>query len=512
MEQFAEESPKRDKCFEKVLREVSAPDHPSRKYFICKSVILNNLHGVDIMKEAVEIARLRLFLRIVASVDMNPRRPNYGLEPLPDIDFNIRAGNTLVGFATEKELTEVISDREGMFAQEKLDAFKEDCSLASQAFERFKDAQLIADMNKESFRATKQEVTKRLGDLSDKLNRYLASVYDINPKRQEKKYEKWLASHQPFHWFAEFYGIVADRKGFDVIIGNPPYVEYSKVKKIYSVLNYKTERCGNLYALSYERVLSLTNSKAGLIIPIASVCTEKYVPLLQLLRSQGDLFISNFNDRPGKLFEGLEHIRLNIVISSRSENHLKRVYNTRYIKWYSKHREFVFPNLFFTEITKRRELRTLSKIGSDIENTILLKLFSDKHTILNYLVVGGNKKIYYNRKLSNFVQILTYIPKIVNEKGDNTISSEIKEISFDYENYRDAFLCLYNSNLFNFFLTAYSDCRHLNKREIESIPFYAQQLRKPEYRQLKDLSAQLMRDIKKIRKKSKSYIKNSEKR
>ena len=59
---------------------------------------------MSIMKEAVEIAKLRLFLKLVATVEANYSKPNLGLEPLPDIDFNIRAGNTLIGYATEGEI------------------------------------------------------------------------------------------------------------------------------------------------------------------------------------------------------------------------------------------------------------------------------------------------------------------------------------------------------------------------------------------------------------------------
>jgi hypothetical protein len=83
------------KDLRETLRRVAT--HPSRPYFILKSIILNNLYGVDIMEEAVEIAKLRLFLKLVAQVES----ADY-IEPLPDIDFNIRAGNTLVGFATYK--------------------------------------------------------------------------------------------------------------------------------------------------------------------------------------------------------------------------------------------------------------------------------------------------------------------------------------------------------------------------------------------------------------------------
>lgn len=66
--------------------------HPNCRYFILKSIIVNNLYGVDIMEEAVEICKLRLFLKLVAQIEQVE-----DLEPLPDIDFNIRAGNSLSG-------------------------------------------------------------------------------------------------------------------------------------------------------------------------------------------------------------------------------------------------------------------------------------------------------------------------------------------------------------------------------------------------------------------------------
>lgn len=108
MEQLVEEQPGKHKFFEETLFEVKSDQHPSLQYFIFKSIILNNLYGVDIMNEAVEIAKLHLFLKLVATVDVNPRNDNFGLEPLPDIDFNIRTGNTLIGFATKNELLQSI--------------------------------------------------------------------------------------------------------------------------------------------------------------------------------------------------------------------------------------------------------------------------------------------------------------------------------------------------------------------------------------------------------------------
>ena len=84
--------------FRKTLADIK--QHTNENYWIYKQIILNNLYGVDLMREAAEIAKLRLFLKLAAAAgDADPTKDNFGLEPLPDIDFNIRSGNSLVGFA-----------------------------------------------------------------------------------------------------------------------------------------------------------------------------------------------------------------------------------------------------------------------------------------------------------------------------------------------------------------------------------------------------------------------------
>jgi hypothetical protein len=80
-----------DSALSKWFRETQQ-DHSSIGYYIKKRVITDNLFGVDIMEEATEIARLRLFLALVASAETEQQ-----LEPLPNIDFNILSGNSLIG-------------------------------------------------------------------------------------------------------------------------------------------------------------------------------------------------------------------------------------------------------------------------------------------------------------------------------------------------------------------------------------------------------------------------------
>ena len=103
--EYARETPRAERFrdFRKVLEDINR--HPNRRYFILKSIIINNLYGVDIMEEAIEICKLRLFLKMVAQIEEVNR-----IEPLPDIDFNIQAGNTLVGYATYNEVEKAVTE------------------------------------------------------------------------------------------------------------------------------------------------------------------------------------------------------------------------------------------------------------------------------------------------------------------------------------------------------------------------------------------------------------------
>jgi len=92
------------KFFSETLKRVE--EHPNTKYFIYKSIIINNLFGVDILEEAVEICKLRLFLKLVAQLEVGQK-----IEALPDIDFNIRGGNTLVGYATYDEVQKAVTSK-----------------------------------------------------------------------------------------------------------------------------------------------------------------------------------------------------------------------------------------------------------------------------------------------------------------------------------------------------------------------------------------------------------------
>ena len=196
--------------------------------FYSKTIILNNLYGVDIMPEAVEIAKLRLFLKLVAVVDVDVNADNLGLDPLPDIDFNIRCGNTLVGYATEEDLNQAINKSDGTFyrynaKQELKDTIHEKLESVAKSYADFLLAQRDHSEDMKKLKTSKDALNTDLKALNDILNHHYHQA-----TQPQTNYSDWLVSHQPFHWLAEFYTIMKTNGGFDVIIGNPPYVEYKK--------------------------------------------------------------------------------------------------------------------------------------------------------------------------------------------------------------------------------------------------------------------------------------------
>ena len=332
--------------------------HPNRSYFILKSIILNNLYGVDIMEEAIEICKLRLFLKLVAQED-NPKR----IEPLPDIDFNIRAGNTLVGFATKSEV------ENNLFAREILPVLE----VLTGTLNTFRDEQLKGNIPADQLKDLKARINAKRLEFINILDKALAPQHGFGTDQLDR----FRASHQPFHWYAEFYNVLSNG-GFDVIIGNPPYVEYSKVRNEYTLQGYETESAGNLYAFVMERSISLLqkNAKCGMIIPI-SAFSNNSMKDLRILISQYPIYISTFHQRPAQLFEGVLQ-RLSIFLLDNIIELNPSIKTTSVIRWYSSYRPFLFQTFRYLSTHVLDAIEPILKFGSDIELSIARKLYSQQ--------------------------------------------------------------------------------------------------------------------------------------
>ncbi len=496
------EAKPRYEYFRKVLAEMAK--HPNLRYFVLKSIMLNNLYGVDIMEEATEICKLRLFLKLVAQMEPQPKKQNFGLEPLPDIDFNIRAGNTLVGFASLNEVCEAMA-RDTQTGQGRLifddgvlNRIVQGAVAADMEFKRFKSLQVQDSIAGADVAESKRLLKAALAQLREELDRYLAEEYELGLSKKSGAFQKWKESHQPFHWFVEFYSII-NRGGFDVIIGNPPYVEYKTVKNIYTVRGFKTIDCADLYAFTMERSLTLLLKKGwiGMIVPVSIVSTDGFDSLRTSFKSQKCISWNlNFAERPSKLFTGVEK-RLTIWLThkineeTQTSSHLEG-----YKRWLAEERDNLFAQIKFVKHNNSLNLvgTSIPKISSAIEANILTRM-SEQKSLATFLSKQGQHIIYYTRKLRYFVQFYNFIPRISNVQGEVIEPSELKILSFPSNALKDIAIAALNSNLFFWFFNSYSDVRNVNRREIEEFRLSMDEVESELILILSDLVNELMQDF-----------------
>lgn len=493
--------------FSTVLEEAAdTTRHPSREYYVYKKIIVNNLYGVDLMHEAVEIAKLRLFLKLMSTVQPDRRRPNLGLEPLPDVDFNLRNGNALVGFATLTETIDAINQRDLppgaqgrlVFGEELevIAAVREKAELIGMAYKRFKDSQLLLP-NGGGLREAKAELNLRLRDLAATLDEYLAYQYGIYGARERKKMQEWKKSHQPFHWWAEFYEVLYDEegkfKGFDVVIGNPPYVEYSKSRKGYSILNYATESSGNLFAFVTERSNNLLYrlGRLSLIVPISLVCTQRMEVLQDIALRGNTAWLSNYAERPGKLFSGAEVI-LTICIIDRSANETS-TYVTGFNKWNSAEREFLFQRISYVGIPRKVRSYIYPKISNELELKIFDNFLGQKVLGNEYSGVNGSR-VYYRIGGGRYWKIFTNFQPKFFQNGTQRTSSRENYLFFKSDTIRDAAIAGLSSTLFYWYFMQTTNCRDLNPSDLKEFPFPASEFNEPLFVSLQSRTTILMQD------------------
>ncbi|MFC4452111.1 Eco57I restriction-modification methylase domain-containing protein [Halorussus aquaticus] len=185
--------------------------HGGESLYAKRSIILDNLYGVDIDEGAVEICKLRLWLSMVADIEDEPGE----VEPLPNIDFNIRQGNSLIGFTdlieTVNEEGDTSLTNYGIGEETPVSEYYEDVIHAQRKHKR-------ANSSKEATNARRQAeslITSYSQNLDNKvLDEFHSASAEITLDQVQEFY--------PFHWILEF-ALVYDQGGFDLIIGNPPW-------------------------------------------------------------------------------------------------------------------------------------------------------------------------------------------------------------------------------------------------------------------------------------------------
>lgn len=319
----------------------------------------------------------------------------------------------------------------------------------------------------------------------------LASEYGLDTRNHEVC-ERWRASHSPFHWPLAF-PLVMQRGGFDVIIGNPPYVEYEERIFPYRVQGYDTQACANLYPYVIERSYELLapGGRHGMIVPLSAFATRNMIPFIEgFLRWFAHTWVSFYHFRPAMLFSGNKVASIPTAIylahkicydgsSMNSDTNDKtgetqltestnkcygykkyegeQRFSTHIHKWLVSQRPHLFSSLTYTRVTVPRDpdnRHYYPKFGSILENSILEKVLAHR-LVRDYLSPRQNANSMWYRSAGGL-----YWKVFVNFPWPYTVKTN-KRCSFRESFDRDVFVALFNSSLFWWYYTVTFDTFNL---------------------------------------------------
>ncbi|HEY4383272.1 MAG TPA: DNA methyltransferase, partial [Ktedonobacteraceae bacterium] len=374
-----------------------AATSPNLRSFVLHTILTHNLYGVDLMPEAIELCKLRFSLLLLAEENTSA-----SLAPLPSLAHHLCTGNALVGFVSTSHPTQINSP--------------------------------------------------------DALDHLLAEKYGIAPD-DTSTFARWRAQHQPFHWSTMFPEVMA-QGGFSVILGNPPYVEYDTRTFSYTLRDFQTLSCANLYPCVIERSYHLLSrhGRIGMILPLAAFATRNMLPFLNSARSWfPGSWLSFYHFRPSMLFSGSKIASIPTLILLGRPNGPEQRFSTHLLKWCKEQRSQLFSSLSYCAITAPRDSSNphyYPKFGQSGENEIMEKVLrhpcirrylapSPNHNSLSYRSAGG----LYWKVFLNFPWPY------------HTTSN--KQCFFQLPYDRDVFVALLNSSLFWWYYTVTFDSFNL---------------------------------------------------
>jgi adenine-specific DNA-methyltransferase len=367
-------------------------------------VIRECIHGVDIQPIAIDISRLRCFLTLVVDQQVDDNAPNRGIEPLPNLDFKFVCANTLI--------KPPVNDGP-LFGDEFATALGE----------------LIDEYFAPIDQLHKLETARKLQQLiSDKTKKELESILSLYSYAKDKKHKQVLAQqneksdtermrinnlwgsyenifqNKPVGFFDTryFFPIVFRKGGFDIVIGNPPYVSVKKIssedKKIFSHIFETGKGRFNLFTLFLEKGHKLINPSGFLtyILPeglfsnpeyrhirwylvknstILSVCLFSKRVFEAAVDTAVILLKNNKEDSPVKIYKDLSETSVNL-----SQNELN-----------------VTPNYLFPVMVGGDNKSIITKLNNHT------KKFIDFLEVQQGIIYSGRPKseVFSNEKLSD---------------------------------------------------------------------------------------------------------------
>ena len=441
---------------------------------IKRHIIQNNIYGVDIERGAVDIARLRFWLSLI----VDEKSP----EALPNLDFKIMQGNSLLEQYKGVDLSTMTEKKIGAgesltFFDSMLDVYRKNLRDKLTEYYACPEHDKKMQLRKDIADIVKQELVEQ-GihiDFED---------MDLS------------ANSQFFLWHTWFHDVFSrpSKKGFDIVIGNPPYgAKYDNQTKRYYKNTYVTANSirglqkGSLdtYTLFIELGYNLLrkNGSFAYIVPISLTSSDSLTGVHRLLMGNCDtIYISSYAVRPKPVFENAV-VNTSILLFKKTETPCQYLFST---KMHRRGNEFelqrLIDNLQFVDVKGQTLYGRIPKIGSEIEKTILNKLFN--YTKLGSLIKTSGSPIIYRFAGGRYFKVVT---------NYSTGSSAERTIYFANSKIADAVGCVLSSSLSFWFYQIFSDNLNWKTYEIEN--FTVPQLSAEDIDYLDKLYSRYLSDI-----------------
>ena len=282
---------------------------------IKKSIIQNNIYGVDIEKGAVDIARLRFWLSIVVDEDTP--------SPLPNLDYKIMQGNSLIESFQGVDLSELTYKRESKKDRGEVMLFDDEKNRLQKTVSQLLSSYYSCSEHERKLRLRKQ--------ISDAINQQLEAQF-VNSSILTKLKDIDLAGNSQFFlwhtWFSDVFNREDGKSGFDIVIGNPPYVfarnskdkGFTKEDKKYYYDNFQLAKYQvNLYHLFVEQGVRFLSNEGifAYIIPNNWLTINTNKVLREYVLGMSNIQVVNFYK---KVFETAD-VDSSILIFSKSDKH-----------------------------------------------------------------------------------------------------------------------------------------------------------------------------------------------
>ena len=276
---------------------------------IKKEIIQNNIYGVDIEKGAVDIARLRFWLALVVEEEV--------AEPLPNLDYKIMQGNSLLESYQGVDLSDLTKTK----------TEREKSNICVTLFDEQLDVHRfqLSEYIKEYFNCTNSDIKKELRQKIDE---------NIRQQIEEEHYIDLsninLSANSHFFLWHTYFGDVFNRanksdNGFDIVIGNPPYIVYQTIhsNEIKYLRNEKDLAIAfggklNAYKLFLAKALNSIVKKSGVVSYIFqnSFLGDKQATLLRryIFENNQILVIDSFPERDNKKKRVFESVKMSVCI------------------------------------------------------------------------------------------------------------------------------------------------------------------------------------------------------